>query len=211
MPHVARLALIERAEINTPKSSAGTLSTPTGTAPLATSGGCAILRPHPGALVRRSPFLTAFFLCSLISPPALAGGSLKDIIGKDRVQVVDGKMQIVEYDLCKNTVPGAAKSSIQIKSYAEAPVSAGISRDFLVSFESGMQTLVILIMGTAAAKGSAIEPLNAFDCDPISAPIGKVDFELNLYLAADGYQMAIVDGSSGNTSQESKSWDDDSK
>lgn len=158
--------------------------------------------------MRLTSLIVPIALACLASPVAYAGSGLKDIISKDRVQTVDGKMKIEEYQLCKVTVPGATKSSLQIKSYAEVPINAGISRDFFVSFESVTQTFITLTMGTALAKGTSIEPLKALDCAPISSPIGKVDLEINLYLTADGLQMAIVDGSTGKTTQESSSWED---
>jgi hypothetical protein len=154
-----------------------------------------------------SPFIASLALV-IAAAPAHAGSDLKARIAKDRVQLVDGKMKIEEFELCKVTVPGASKSSIQVRSYAEVPVNAGVSRDFLVSFESVMQTFITMTMGSALAKGSSVDPLKALDCDPITAPIGKVDIELNLYLTADGFQMAVVDGSTGKTTQESRRWED---
>lgn len=152
--------------------------------------------------------LAAMLVLLAESAPAHAGSDVKARIAKDRVETVDGKMKIEEFELCKVTVPGAKKSSVQIRNYAEVPVDAGVSRDFLVSFESVMQTVMAMGMGAAMAKGSTVDPLKALDCDPISAPIGNVDLELNLYLTADGFQMAVVDESTGKTTQESKRWDD---
>ncbi|MDP2307552.1 MAG: hypothetical protein Q8P18_16110 [Pseudomonadota bacterium] len=160
----------------------------------------------------RLNILFATLLVCLAAPrPASAGSDLKARIAKDRVQFVDGKMKIEEFHLCKVTVPGTSKSSLQMRSYAEVPVNAGVSRDFLVSFESGMQALMRITIGAALSKGSKVEPHKALDCDPISAPIGKVDLEVNLYLTADGFQMAFVDASTGTTMQESRRWDDESK
>lgn len=151
--------------------------------------------------------LSAAIVLLALTSSALAA-DWKAKLAADRVRLVGGKMVIEEYSLCKNTIPGASKSSLQIKSYAEAPANGPISRDFLVSFESTMQTASIMAMGTALAQGTKIEPLKALDCDEISAPIGKVDLELNLYLTSDGWQMAVVDGSTGKTTQESSGWED---
>ncbi len=144
----------------------------------------------------------------LFLPSMATAGDWKTIISKDRVQVVNGKMTMEEFSLCKVTVPNASKSSLQVRTYAEAPVSAGISRDFLVSYQARTKTFMLLSMGAMLAKGTSVDALKALDCDPIAAPIGKVDLEINLYLTPDGFQLAMVDGSSGKTTQESKRWED---
>lgn len=156
----------------------------------------------------RSSALLVGLSFGLLVPSAALAGDWKTTISKDRVQIGNGKMTMEEFSLCKVTVPGAKKSAIQMRTYAEAPVNAGISRDFFVSFQSMTQTFMVLTMGSAAAKGTTVDALKALDCDPISAPIGKVDMEINLYMTGDGFQMAVVDGTTGKTSQSSTRWED---
>jgi hypothetical protein len=67
---------------------------------------------------------------------------------------------------------------------------------------------MVTTMGSTFTKGSNVSALKALDCDPIAAPIGKVDLELNLYMTAEGFQAAFVDGSTGKTTQESTRWED---
>jgi hypothetical protein len=157
----------------------------------------------------QSALASLLVLLSVAAPThAYAGPSAKARIAKDRVQIVDGKMKIEEYRLCKVTVPGAEKSSVQMRTYAEVPLNAGVSRDFFVTTETFVTTYMTMTLGAAMSKGTKVEPFKALDCDPIAAPIGKVDFDVNLYLTADGFQVAFVDGSTGKTSQESKRWED---
>lgn len=147
-------------------------------------------------------------LSLLVSSSAHAGVDWKQLIGQDRVKTIGGKMVIEEFQLCKVAVPGAQKSSIQMRSYAEAPINAGISRDFFVSFESAMGMMMQLAFGAELAKGSAVEPLEALDCAPIGAPIGKVDLEINLYLTAEGFQLEVANGANGQSMRESQRWED---
>jgi hypothetical protein len=150
----------------------------------------------------------ALALLSLALPSAaLAGTDWKALIAKDRVQVGSGKMTLESFQLCKVKVPNAQKSSYQVRTYAEAPDDGSVSRDFLVSFESAMSTVMTMSMGAAAAKGTTMDPLKAFDCDPITAPIGKVDLDISLYVTGEGFQMAFTDGTTGKTAQESSTWD----
>ena len=157
--------------------------------------------------MRAVAVVTTLLLGTLLPSFAFAA-DWKSLISADRVQIVNGKMTMEEFSLCKILTPGATKTSLQMRNYAEAPVNSGISRDFLVSFQAMTETALVLTMGIEAAKGTKLEPLKAFDCDQIAAPIGKVDVEINLYLTADGFQMAVVDGSTGKTTQESERWED---
>ena len=156
----------------------------------------------------RSTIVVTALVLSLFLPSFASAADWKAMIAADRVKVANGKMTLEEYSLCKVTVPGAAKSSIQVRSFAEAPVGAGISRDFFVAFQAMNETFLVLAMGYAVANGTTVDVLRALDCDPIAAPIGKVDIEINVYMTSDGFQLAVVDGTSGETTQESQRWED---
>ncbi len=151
--------------------------------------------------------LPAFLVLALsLSTPAAAGTDWKAMIGAESVAIADGKMRIEEYQLCKVNVPGAAKTSMQIRSYTEAPLNAGISRDFVVSFSAITQTVMVMTFGAAAATGTDIEPLKALSCDAITAPIGKVDLEVNLYMTGEGFQLEVV--ADGQSNRQSSRWED---
>jgi hypothetical protein len=157
--------------------------------------------------MRAAAVVTTLLLGTMLPTLAFAG-DWKAILSAEKVQVANGKMTMEQFSLCKVTVPGATKSSLQMRTYAEAPVNAGISRDFLVAFQASTRTVMVLTMGSAFSKGTTVDALKALDCDPITAPIGKVDMEINLYMTADGFQMAVVNGATGTTTQESKRWEE---
>ena len=155
----------------------------------------------------RAALLATTLLLGTFIPTMSHARDWKSIISSDRVQIANGKMTMEEYSICKVTVPGASTSSLQMRAYTEAPVGA-VSRDFLVSSHAKNRTIMVVGLGIVATKGTSVSALNALDCAPITAPIGKVDLEMNLYLTAEGYQRAFVDGSTGKTTQESKRWED---
>ncbi len=76
----------------------------------------------------------------LFVPSVALAGDWKTTISQDRVQITNGKMTIEEFSLCKVRAPGAKKSSVQMRTFAEAPVNAGISRDFFVAFHAATRT-----------------------------------------------------------------------
>ena len=50
--------------------------------------------------------------------------------------------------------------------------------------------------------------LKAFECDPIDAPIGSVDLEVNLYMTGDGYQFVVVNTADNARVRDSSTWAD---
>ncbi|MCB9534494.1 MAG: hypothetical protein H6698_09390 [Myxococcales bacterium] len=124
-------------------------------------------------------------------------------IGADMVRVVDGKMVYEQYEICGVEGGGAR---IQIKYYAEAPTGAGISRDYFISQTVALDTFVVY-GSIAEASGLSLSAfLEAFDCDPIGAPIGTVDMELNVYMTGDGFQLEIVDTTTGTRTRSASTW-----
>ncbi|GDX78550.1 hypothetical protein LBMAG42_03610 [Deltaproteobacteria bacterium] len=147
-------------------------------------------------------------LPTLLCPHAALAGDWKAIIAKDMVVVANGKMTMDRYSLCKVKVPGAKKTSVQLRVYAEASESAGISRDFFVSRGQAAQTGIIMFLGAGYAKGTAVSATGALDCHAITAPIGKVDVEVSAYMTGEGVQLAVMDAATGTTAQDVTMWAD---
>lgn len=132
----------------------------------------------------------------LSSSVAHAQPHWKEMIGRDQVKIAGGKMVSEGYKLCK-----MANKSFQLRSYAEAPESAGLSRDFFIQFATMME----LIPTLALAKASGDVDLN---CKPITSPIGKVDLELNVYMTGEGFQVEMVQTTSQKTTRHASRWAD---
>lgn len=141
---------------------------------------------------------------ALIALPSFAQDvDWRQEIGADLVQVRDGQMVYEEYEICG--VEGSGER-IQIKYFAQAPADAGISRDFFVGQTTATSSL-ILFGAMAEASGLGFSTfLEVFECDPIAAPIGTVDLELNLFMTAEGFQLEIVDTSTGERDRSSMTW-----
>jgi hypothetical protein len=142
----------------------------------------------------------------LLASPAVAGDDWKKTISEDQIEIKDGKMTSESFSLCKIGPPDGNRKSMQIRDYVEAPVDSGLSRDFVVSFSTMMQT--ILLMGFAQASSGSAFNLDNLDCNEINAPIGTVDFEINIYMTGEGFQLAIKNNGDGSTSRESERWED---
>jgi len=139
----------------------------------------------------------------LAASPAVAK-DWKATIAEDQVQITDGKMTMEAFSLCKIGPPGGTRKSMQIRDYVEAPVNAGLSRDFVVSFSTMMQT--VLLLGFAQASSGSAFNLDNFDCNEIDAPIGTVDFEISIYMTGEGFQFAVTNTGDGTTVRESERW-----
>lgn len=145
-------------------------------------------------------------LLAAMTTPAEAGEDWKTTISKERVVISDGKMKMEEFQLCKVKGAPSGNNSFQMRSYTEAPNNAGISRDFMVSFGTVMQTATVLMFGVAMNKAGADNPFDALDCSPLTAPIGTADLEVNLYMTSEGFQMEFVDSSTGKKTRTSDTW-----
>ncbi|MDP2313131.1 MAG: hypothetical protein Q8P41_09525 [Pseudomonadota bacterium] len=150
--------------------------------------------------------LCVLSLAFLASTPAHAR-DWKKAITSDLVTIADGKMKIERFQVCDVKVPNAAQSSLQVRTYAEAPAGGSISRDFFVSFQTAMTVVFKTIVGQSLAGKSGVGPLDALDCNNIDAPIGKVDMEWNFYTTGEGFQLEMVDNATGKTTRESKTWE----
>ncbi len=124
-------------------------------------------------------------------------------IGAEMVQIQDGKMVYEDFEICR--VEGS-DLRMQVRYYAEAPVDAGISRDFFISQTVASDALILYGFLAEASGLSFSAFLNVFDCDPLSAPIGTVDLELNLFMTADGFQFEFVDTAAGDRERSAATW-----
>ncbi|MFN7146361.1 MAG: hypothetical protein ACK4YP_21490 [Myxococcota bacterium] len=128
-------------------------------------------------------------------------------VSADIVKFVDGKMKLEHFKVCEVKVPNARKSSLQVRTYAEAPATGAISRDFFVSSHATMSTMMEGILGQQAAGKSGVSPLKALDCKRVDAPIGQVDYDFAFYMTVEGYQIDIKDHVTGESGRESKTWE----
>lgn len=108
---------------------------------------------------------------------------------KEIVKVSKGKMTITEYEVCK-----LGASSIQIKTYSEAP-SAIISRDNFVAL-------------TAVYSTELSSQIGDLKCKDIDAPIGSVDVEILLYMTNQGIKMELQDRRTNTKNTETVLWSD---
>ncbi len=106
------------------------------------------------------------------------------LLKEDLVTVKGDKMLMEEYYLVNSADEQGNSMSFQVKAYAEAPSDGCISRDNFVSNAAGIVTLMMAGMG---------------EIKYLETPIGNVDFELNMYMTASGYQLEIKDNNVNTT------------
>lgn len=127
-------------------------------------------------------------LVLLISFTAIAQNT-KDVLLKDLVSVDGNKYKIYDYTLLSGN-----GNSIQVASYAEAPTSGLISRDYFVLIFSQI-------------TGQYINDLVAqYDLDTknLTELIGNADMVINIYMAKNGIQ--IETSLRGKTERNTMSW-----
>ena len=144
---------------------------------------------------------------SLSASPAAAGESdWRELLAMDQVAVRDGKMVSESFSFCKISPPGGNEKSVQLRMYTEAPTDAGISRDFIVSFNAMIQTTFSIVIAQRAA-GDHFD-FDHFNCHHIHAPIGAVDLDINTYMTEEGYQLELKDGDGSSVSRTTALWKD---
>lgn len=104
------------------------------------------------------------------------GQVTQDELLEDIVTVVDNKFTASDYTLLKLS---DGTSTLQIKSYAEAPSSGIISRDNFVLFFTNIT--MTIIEGLSNESGGITENLDEL--------IGNPDITINIYMSKNGYQV----------------------
>lgn len=120
----------------------------------------------------------SIFIMVIILTPIIAKSQVSqaDLV-KDLVKFSNGKMIITDFELL-NQSDG---TSIQIKSYAEAPVTGVISRDYFVEL---FGVLTYELIETMKSDENA-------DTKTLSELIGNPDVEINLFMNKGGIQIEI--------------------
>ena len=104
------------------------------------------------------------------------GQVTQDELLEDIVTVVDNKFTASDYTLL---IYRDGTSTLQIKSYAEAPSSGIISRDNFVLFFTNIT--MTIIEGLSNESGGITENLDEL--------IGNPDITINIYMSKNGYQV----------------------
>ncbi len=142
-----------------------------------------------------------------IGSSANAQEDWREELQKEYVEVVDGTLVYEGYDLVTISIPGFQPVRAQVKTRAEAPDSV-MSRDYFLSFTTAATMLTLLTMYSQAYQVTVAEFIAGFDAKSLEAPIGNPDLELNLTMTAEGFQIEIVDTTSGESHRSTQTWDE---
>lgn len=124
--------------------------------------------------------LTAIILFALVCfiNNNVNGQKWKQELAEDLVTIQNGKMESIDYSICTFE----NKNTMQIKTSAECPESAGISRDNFVALVTEISTMLLVEM----FKETGIPDIKSMD-----APIGEVDVEFAFFMNQNGIQIQI--------------------
>jgi hypothetical protein len=135
-------------------------------------------------------------------------GGMKDEIKEDVVQIIDEKMIAEEYGLYKIEIEGYKSFSRQFKFHAEAANTGFISRDSFVSVYVYMKTYFLQMMFADAYNVKIGTFIKGTNYEELDEPIGKVDFEINLYMNKQGIQVEVVNGANNTSEKHTMTWED---
>ncbi|PIE84846.1 hypothetical protein CSA08_05080 [Candidatus Gracilibacteria bacterium] len=123
----------------------------------------------------------------------------KDQLATDLVVVKDGKMTITDLTLITILEDG---SSVQIKTYAEAPINSFISRDQFVAIFS---TNSYVFIKELLAEGGFTEEDYKIKTVDIKDLIGTADVELVFYMGRNGMQVVVE--AAGEQTKITQTWE----
>ena len=135
-------------------------------------------------------------LLALGANSAEAGPRWKEVVSSELVQRDGDKFKSERFQVCK-----VGKDSAQMRIYFEFPADGSVSRDFAISFTSMIEGVMFAAMA-AERKGGSEGPM----CNPVKAPIGKVDLDLRFYMTGEGVQFEAVDTKKEKTTRSTTRW-----
>ena len=102
--------------------------------------------------------------------------------------------------------PGVEPIQLQIKYHSEAPAEGIVSQDMFVLLSTQVNTSLLFGILSEAYQVSFSDFLDAYDSEPLDAPIGTPDLELNLVMTGGGVQFEIVDTATGERQRQTSTW-----
>ncbi len=121
----------------------------------------------------------------------LGQSNYQEELKKDVVIFTDGKMILEGYGLVKGTAEDGSPTSLQVKYHSEAPASGVISRDNFVTISAMVYLPVFITIG---------------EFKEIVEPIGKVDFEVNIYMNSSGLQIEAKNNLNNTANRYTTTW-----
>lgn len=136
----------------------------------------------------------------------------KETLGRDTVQIVDGKMRLERVRVCSVFRPeemgGGATEPFQARVTAEAPADGFISRDnFLIVASEIAISLRIWFADQMAPGLTPMQALAAVQCKGIAAAVGEVDLELEIVMTPNGIVRTLRENRSGSEDQQTATWE----
>lgn len=146
-----------------------------------------------------------------IQPFAKATDDIRAKLSSDVVAEKDGTFTIDRLRICRLFRPkelgGGVTQPFQVKSHAEAPVNV-ISRDNFVALLAELAVNLRVSFAKGHIEGmTPLQALTALRCKLIEAPIGNVDFEVQVHMNKDGIQLEVTETASGHKNRQTQLWD----
>lgn len=129
------------------------------------------------------------------------------------VRVEGGKMIMEDFMDClldQERLGRAGEPPLKrvVRTYAEAPESGVVSRDFFVQTATSNQTLLVLVPMVLAGRGAGPDAVEALTCRDLDPPVERVDIELKLFMSADGLQFEYRDNVNQKQASFQQPWDE---
>lgn len=139
------------------------------------------------------------------SPVAAQSVDWRAEIGADYVQLIDGKMVYEDFNTCTDAVAG---TEYVVRYYAEAPVNAGISRDFFVGQAATNHATLFILLMAVRSSADLVTFVNGFSCVPSPDSVDTADYEVRIVMTAEGLASEFVDHGENRSSPSYLTWEE---
>jgi len=150
----------------------------------------------------------ALMALSLFTSTGSAQEDWRAFLQKDLVEVQGDLIVWDHFVLERLEFAGAEPIQFQVKYHSEAPAEGVMSRDMFVALSTEANTILLFGILSEAYQVSFSDFLDAYDSEPLDAPIGTPDLELNLVMTGEGVQFEIVNTATGERTRETTTWTD---
>ncbi len=136
----------------------------------------------------------------------------KEALGRDTVQIIDGKMRFERVRVCSVFRPpelgGGAIEPFQARVTAEAPANGFISRDnFLLVTSRIAIEMRIWFVDQIVPGLTPLQAVAAAKCAGIAQAVGQVDLELEIVMTPNGIVRTLRESHTGSEDQQTATWE----